>query len=160
MLFIKIPYLKEQNCWFCWKSSEFGSESRPPGLKLLAMRLQHRCFSVDFAKCLRTLVLIEHLLWLFLYVAEYWKLLKWRWRLSSNGLDRDTKGLYVLVYCTSILFYILQIRYIPCKLSFYCRCGNNIGRCFICSISIRVICWSKRFAELCWSVKGECTAGL
>ena len=33
---------------------------------LLKMRVWHRCFSVNFAKFLRTLFIIEHLWWLFL----------------------------------------------------------------------------------------------
>ena len=37
---------------------------------LLKKRLWHRCFHVNFAKCLRTLFATEHLQWLLLYVVE------------------------------------------------------------------------------------------
>ena len=72
---------------------------------LLKKRYWHRCFSVNFAKCLRTPFLTEHLQWLLLPIAFYGDLNEIIGTGASSSLLRLLNRDLKLLRCLGFFFY-------------------------------------------------------
>ena len=82
-------------------------------------KLQSSCFSLKFAKFLRKLFFMEHLMWLFLLlVMKISKILSWyrHFCLFSYGLcDNDARGERKLAITNSVLKTSVKFRNLPIK---------------------------------------------